>query len=153
MVSSCLHSRFLAALPQKKICSSAQMLLSRMPKLAASIAKEGKDKRRKEKNNKTPLETKIKNGSRSTLQSESTPYQDLKRAARTLITERKILSPNRFFPFAPALLLLVLFSYPCSCVMNYYAHAHAVDGWLLQGAAIKIWNSRMPFDREFPLHG
>jgi len=58
---------------------------------------------------------------------------------RSLPEKKKSLCPDRVFLCArPALLVLALFSYPCSFVMIYYAHAHAVDDWLYRVAAIKF---------------
>ena len=111
---------------KKKIAPLLKCSCNRMPKpTLSSPNRKGKGKEKEKRN------------VRSALQSEPASYKS-KRAARTLITRKeKSLYPGRFFPCArPALLVLVLFSYPCSFVMNYYAHA--VDDWLFQVAAIKF---------------
>lgn len=107
------------------LSSNAPVIGCQSPRRPRQIEKE-KEKEKKKRN------------VRSALQSEPASYKS-KRAARTLIARKeKSLYPGRFFPCArPALLVLVLFSCPYSFVMNYYAHAHAVDDWLFRVVAIK----------------
>jgi hypothetical protein len=127
MVSSCLHFRFLSALPQEnKIapllkCSLIGCQSSRRP------LPERKEKKQRKKENKIatsngPKETnQDKNQGkweRSTPHSGFIPYKELKRAARTLITKKKSPFPLIIssFPFAP----------PCCCWCCFRTHARVV---------------------------
>jgi len=130
MVSSCLHFRFLSALPQEnKIapllkCSLIGCQSSRRPLPEKKEKKERKKNKERKTKSQPPMVLKDnpdenQKWKRSTPQSESTPYKELKRAARTLITKKeKPCSPDHIFlSFCPAppCCCWCLFSYPCSC--------------------------------------
>ena len=50
-------------------------------------------------------------------------------------------------PLLPCIAVAGVDSYPCSFMMNYYAHAHAVDGWQIRSAANAV-RSKVPTARS-----
>ena len=131
----------LSALPRQKkllLCSNAPVIECQSSRRPSPNRKEQKKEKEKEKEKEKKKQTR-KEAFRSP--ERIRPLERVKTCCSNAHYKKrkKALCPDRVFPCAcPALLVLVLFSYPCSFVMNYYAHAHAVDDWLLRVAAIKF---------------